>query len=185
MSRCDVDWAELVDQLVEGDQVAFLKLSRLVTGFLSRLRAYDFQEEWPDLIQEVLLALVVAVRKDGIRDRSAVAAYAYSITRKKWASRLRVQYRRHEDQHLPWEDAIGAADAPHVSSAPRAEVVVDVRRALEKLPEKQRRAVFAVYGEGKTYEQASAETGIPLGSLKRYLRESLVELHRMFAPEPE
>jgi DNA-directed RNA polymerase specialized sigma24 family protein len=62
---------------------------------------------------------------------------------------------------------------------------VDVRRALEKLPEKQRMSVFAVYGLGLTYGQAAVETGIPLGSLKRYVREALVELQRVFSPSPE
>jgi RNA polymerase sigma-70 factor (ECF subfamily) len=186
MGRNGENWAEVVDRLVEGDQVAFLKLSRLVTGFLIQRRAYDFREEWPDLIQEVLLALVKAVRRDGIRERSAVVAYTRRITLNKLADRIRDHLRLREDQALPWdEEDIDVADIPHLSSNSRADVIVDVRRALAKLPEKQRKVVFAVYGEQKTYEQASAETGIPLGSVKRYLRDSLAELRRIFPPVPE
>ena len=100
----------MVDQLVEGDQVAFLKLSRLITGFLIRLRAYDFREDWPDLIQEVLLALVKAVRRDGIRERSAVKAYARRTTYNRFAERLRLHSRTREDYTSSLEKAFGVAE---------------------------------------------------------------------------
>ena len=37
------DWAEISKRLLVGDPVALLKVSRLITGFLVQLRAYDFQ----------------------------------------------------------------------------------------------------------------------------------------------
>ena len=174
----------MVDRLVKGDQLAFLELSRLITGFLGQLRAFDFSEEWPDLIQEVLLALVQAVRRDGIRERSAVASYARTITRNKFANRLKAHLDLHEDEALPLEAVEDLAAGLQNGTASRDDIVVDVRHALEKLPERRRQAVFAVYGQGMTYVQAARETGIPLGSLKRYVREGLVELQRIFLPKP-
>jgi RNA polymerase sigma-70 factor (ECF subfamily) len=184
VAKAGKDWAEVVDRLVEGDQLAFLELSRLITGFLAQLRAFDFSDEWPDLIQEVLLALVQAVRRDGIRKRSAVAAYARTITRNKFANRLKAHLNLREDEavQIDAEDVI--AEIHEIDAASREDAVVDVRQALEKLPEKRRKAVFAVYGQGMTYPQAARETGIPLGSLKRYLREGLAELQEVFSPEP-
>ena len=175
----------MVDRLVEGDQLAFLELSRLISSFLAQLRAFDFSEEWPDLIQEVLLALVQAVRREGIRERSAVAGFAWAITRNKFANRLKAHLGLREDEALPWEGLEGLAEFLQNGTASRDDIVVDVRRALEKLPEKQRMSVFAVYGLGLTYGQAALETGIPLGSLKRYVREALAELQRIFSPSPE
>jgi RNA polymerase sigma-70 factor (ECF subfamily) len=52
----------------------------------------------------------------------------------------------------------------------------DVRGALERLSENRRVAVLGVYLEGKTYNAVAEETGIPLGSLKRYLREGIAQL---------
>ena len=69
------DWAAHVEGLAAGDQLAFLKLSRLVTGFLAQLRAYDFRDEWPDLIQEVMLALITASRDGKIRDHRVFPAF--------------------------------------------------------------------------------------------------------------
>ena len=40
---------------------------------------------------------------------------------------------------------------------------------------------LAVYGNERTYEQAASDTGIPLGSLKRHLREGLARLREQFS----
>ena len=39
------NWAAVMQSLIDGDREAFLKLSRLVRGFLVGWRAYDFQDE--------------------------------------------------------------------------------------------------------------------------------------------
>ena len=54
---------------------------------------------------------------------------------------------------------------------------------MQKLPGRQRTIVAGVYGEGKTYEQVAEDTGTPLGSLKRHLRDALVELRAHLAEE--
>lgn len=183
MARARKDWAEVVDRLVEGDQLAFLELSRLITGFLTKLGAFDFSEEWQDLIQEVLLALVQAVRRGRIEKRSAIVGYARTITRNKFADRLKAHLDHREDAAIPIDEEEPLPGEQEASTEPRDDVIVDVRHALEKLPEKRRNAVFAVYGQGMTYPQAARETGIPLGSLKRYVRESLAELQEIFLPK--
>ncbi len=44
---------------------------------------------------------------------------------------------------------------------------------------------YGVYGEGRTYEQVAQDTGIPLGSLKRYLGEGLRQLRAQFLADGE
>lgn len=51
-----------------------------------------------------------------------------------------------------------------------------MREHVRRLPERQRTAIEAVYLSGYTQEEAAASTGIPLGSLKRHLREGLASL---------
>src|SRR5437879_11125765 len=41
----DKDWLAVLDRLLAGDRVAFLEVSRLVTGFLVQLRAYDLDRK--------------------------------------------------------------------------------------------------------------------------------------------
>ena len=57
-----------------------------------------------------------------------------------------------------------------------AEVSRDLSQALGRLPEKQRLVVTGVHVQGRTYDQVAEDTGIPLGSLKRYLRDGLASL---------
>lgn len=42
------DWATLLDPLIEGDRLAFLKWSRKVTSWFAGWRASDFRAEWAD-----------------------------------------------------------------------------------------------------------------------------------------
>ena len=171
------DWAAVVDRLLEGDEVACLQLARLVTGFLASWRAYDFRDEWQDLVQEVLLALIVGAREGRIRDRRAVVGYVRTIAHHKFTDRLKRHLGHKEGQTLPWEEA---SERGLPSAEASEEVVVGVRRSLERLPERKRQVVYAVYGEGKTYEQVAAETGTPLGTVKRFLRDGLAELRREY-----
>lgn len=173
------DWAAIVDRLLEGDEVACLKLSRLVTGFLASWRAYDFQDEWQDLVQEVLIAVITGARENRIRDRRAVVGYVRTIAHNKFMDRLKKHMGHKEDQTLEWEEATERGEELP-AQASDDELVVGMRLSLEKLPERKRRIVYGVYAEGKTYEQVAKETGTPLGTVKRHLRDGLAELRREY-----
>jgi RNA polymerase sigma-70 factor (ECF subfamily) len=175
----------VAERVAGGDGAAFLELSQLVTGFLARLRAYDFEDEWHDLIQEVVLAIVTAQREGRIRDRGAVKGFIWQVTRHKFLDRLGLKQRTNERRRVPLEEEPAALLSNGLYPSPRDEVVVDVRRALEKLPENKRRAVFQVYGEGRTYQEVASGVGVPLGTLKRHLREALRELREIFRADGE
>ena len=164
----------LLDDLVRGDRYAFLRLSRMVTGSLAAMRAYDFRDEWPDLVQEVVSAVAAAYADGRLRDAAALSGFVRSVTRNKLSDRLKREIRLRGEERIVWE-AMTLDDAGPVAF-PERHSAMDVRRALESLPEKKGIALVRVYVEGKTYEEVAAETGIPLGTLKRYLREGLAEL---------
>jgi RNA polymerase sigma-70 factor (ECF subfamily) len=178
------DWAGVVERMLAGDRAAQLRLARLVTGFLAHWGAYDFRPDWPDLVQDVLLAVIRAAREGRVRKPEALVGYVRSIAHHKLMDRLRAHVRHAEDESTPLESKARALGSGQACPADQ-DVVIDVRRALERLPERKRRVIFAVYGEGKTYEQVAEETRIPLGSLKRYLREGMAALRREFAVELE
>jgi RNA polymerase sigma-70 factor (ECF subfamily) len=164
-----------MERLLEGDRLALLRVSRLINGFLGRWNAYDFRDEWDDLIQEVVLAAGLAMRDGKLRERGAIVGYLRTTARFKFVDRLKRHLRCSEDETLPWEEVVEGPLEPSASEAD-PHTARDVRQALDQLPEKRREAVVAVYLEGRTYEEASTSTGIPLGSLKRYLREGLAQL---------
>jgi RNA polymerase sigma-70 factor (ECF subfamily) len=170
------DWVAVVDRLLAGDPLACLEVGRLVTGFLAQLRAYDFRDEWDDLRQEVLLAVVANARAGKLRDAQAFVGYVRIITRNKFFDRLKTALRRHEKEALAWDDATAHALATAVASPDgRGAELWDAVRAL---PGEERRVVEAVYGRGRTYEEACRDTGLPLGTMKRRLRDGLATLRR-------
>lgn len=177
------DWARVADRLLDGDRTAFLKVSRLIASFLVRWRAYDFREEWPDLVQEVLLAVVDGLRTGKVHDPGALVGYAAAIARHKLADRLRAL--RPGDA----SEALSLGSVPDCDPlCPPFERLVEVRLLLSKLPEPHRALIVGVYGEGRTYEAVARETGIPLGTVKRYLRDGLAALRSDRAslrPRPE
>lgn len=181
MATPSEDWAQVLERLLEGDQLALMQLTRLLNSFLGRWNAYDFRDEWDDLIQEVILAAATAMRDGKIRERAAVVGYLRSTARFKFVDRLKAHLRQHEDDHLAWEDVVeGPLDPGHEDASPA--VQHDVRQALESLEEHQRIAVVQCKILNRTIPEAVAETGIPEGSLKRYLRQGLQELRERLEP---
>jgi len=175
----DKDWLAVLGRLLAGDRVAFLEVNRLVTGFLVQLRAYDFREEWDDLRQEVLLSVVANTRAGRLRDPKAFLGYVRIITRNKFIDRLKVRLRHHEKEALPWDEETARA----VTAAERDGRVADLWSAVRDLPAEEQRVLDGVYRQGKTYEQVCAETGLPLGTMKRRLRDGLLALRRRFAED--
>jgi len=169
------DWAAVLERLLEGDRTALLQLTRLINSFLARWNAYDFRDEWDDLIQEVVLAAATGVRDGKLRERGAAFGYLRTTARFKFVDRLKRHLRLAEDASLPWEEVVLAGLEPSVE-APDPGARRDLRTALELLPAKQRDAVVAIYIRGETYDEAAAATGTPLGSLKRHVRDGLAAL---------
>jgi RNA polymerase sigma-70 factor, ECF subfamily len=175
------DWAAVLERLLDGDRLALLQLSRLINSFLGRWNAYDFRDEWDDLIQEVVLAAAQALREGRLRERAAVVGYLRTTTRFKFVDRLKRHLRCQEDETLPWEEVVESSEEP-ADEASDGALRRDLQRALAALPEKQRAAVVAVHVEGRTYPDAADATGIPLGSLKRHLRDGLAALRGVLSP---
>ena len=170
------DWRGNLDRLLAGDRVAFAKFTRLVTGALSGMRAYDFRDEWDDLRQEVVLSVVQNARAGRLRAAEAFVGYVRSITRNKFVDRLKTRLRHHERETLAWDEETARAGA-----VPAAGEAADVWAAVRDLPDEHQRVLDGVYRQGKTYQQVADDSGIPLGTMKRRLRDALVELRRRLA----
>jgi len=177
------DWMAILARLEQGDRLAFLEVNRLVTGCLTRLRAYDFQDEWDDLRQEVVLAVLASARAGRLREPQAFVGYVKVITRNKLMDRLSRHIDGHEKDRLPWDDATAAAALDPAADPDAQADASALRAALDELPPDERRVVDGIYGEGRTYEEVAAATGIPLGTMKRRLRDALVFLRRRLATE--
>jgi RNA polymerase sigma-70 factor (ECF subfamily) len=167
------DWLAVVHALQAGERSAFRELARLITRLLCHYRAYDFRDEWDDVIQEVVLAAARTVAEGRLRRSHEVLGYIRNATRNCFVDWMR---RRKLDSLDEAAQAAGGELSWPAAAEGEPARALSVRDELAKLPEKQRLSVVAVYVEGRTYEEAAEATGIPLGSLKRYLREGLATL---------
>jgi RNA polymerase sigma factor (sigma-70 family) len=165
---------ELLHGTPDAQPVAFAKLSRLISGFLVNLRAFDHREEWEDLRQVVLMKLVQSFTQGKLREPKALVEYARTITRNEFYDFLQAK-----------RGAEASSDPPEISTLEPLDetAALSVRSALQSLPEKQQLVVRAVYLEGRTYEEAATVTAIPLGSLKRYLQQALTHLRKQLFTE--
>lgn len=185
MSAKHEDWLAHLEALSRGDQVAFVKISGVITGFLKRYGAYDLEQEWDDLIQDVMLGLVRAAQRGSIRAPAAFVNYAGSITRNKladWLERAKRPGRpgfSGEAQDL--EDCVNQVDRGEREDT---DLLLDLQRAVSDLPEKPRRVLEAVYINGHSYAEASKQLGLPLGTLKRHQTEGLRLLRSHMGIQP-
>ncbi len=175
MSEGSEDWGTLCERLLEGDRAAFATFNRLVSSYLVRLRAYDFRDEWDDLRQEVLLATLANARAGRLRDPKAFSGYVRVVTRNKFVDRLKRELRVRDDAPLPWDDETARATSEPADPAALAERS-ELWDAVESLPEEQQRLLAGVYLEGRTYQEVADANGVPLGTLKRRLRDGLAAL---------
>ena len=182
-ARAGTDWNDVVARVRQGDRVAFVTLARFVTGFLSSWRAFDFRDDWDDMVQDVVLAVCEAHREGRIDSAGAVAGFLKQTARFKFVDRLRALKRQAPDQDAGELAEAGASPWPpgSIGDGLSAETKVAIWQALDQLPERSRDAVLEVYVRGRTYEEAAETTRLPLGTLKRALREGLAALRSELA----
>ena len=171
MAQPPIDWVGVAGRISRGDRLAFLKLCRLITGFLAQWRAFDFFDDWDDIVQDTAAAFVDACEKNRIQDAAAARAYIRQTTRHKFFDRIRQRKRRREDD-LPVE----AADL--AERTVNSDEMIDLDREIRRLSDRERRVVVATKVEGKTLSEFCAESGESLGTARRDLAAALRKLRR-------
>jgi RNA polymerase sigma-70 factor (ECF subfamily) len=157
-----------------------------VIRYLIRWRAYDFRTDWDDIVQDVLVSTITTYREGRIENDAAFLAYVRQATRFKFVDRIRAG--KHSDNKIDVEESLDRGRAADTDGWPPAhtesetastELRLALQSALEQLSAREKAAVLAIHLRGGTYEEAARATGIPLGSLKRELRNGLARLRRI------
>jgi RNA polymerase sigma-70 factor (ECF subfamily) len=165
----------LLQSVAKGDRTALSLLYRRTSSKLYGIcsRVLDNQAEAEDVLQEVYVTVWGKAGSFDERKASPVTWLAV-IARNKAIDRLRLRRARTESL-----DA--AQDVPD-DSASALEVIErdqESRRlssCLEELEERQQLSIRAAFLDGATYPQLAEREGVPLGTMKSWIRRGLLRL---------
>jgi RNA polymerase sigma-70 factor (ECF subfamily) len=176
-------WAErvLVERLSAGDETALADLYDRYASFVYGLavRMLVDRQIAEDVTQEVF---VVVWEHPGRIDpgRGTLRGFLGTLTHRRAVDAIRREQarRRREARIAPPEDVDDFSDA-----VLRSDTAGRVRRAVEALPDQQRRALELAYFDGYTYRQVADVLGIPEGTAKSRLRMALARISDSLEPE--
>jgi RNA polymerase sigma factor (sigma-70 family) len=166
----------LLQACASGDRTALHSLYRITAPqlFGLALRILKSRELAEEIVQD---SFVLIWRNAHAFDpgRGAAMAWLASVARNQCIDVLRQRGREAPLDHAAMEDWEDEVPSP----ADLAALSQDARRlqdCLDQLEESPRKILRLVYYEGMTYKEAAAHLGVPLGTVKSWVRRSLVRL---------
>jgi RNA polymerase sigma-70 factor, ECF subfamily len=173
----------ILAQVALGNREAFDALYRDTASRLFGicLRVLAERTEAEDTLQDVFTTVW---RKAAQFDATRASAMAWlaMIARNKAIDRLRSMPARQARAALELAQDI---EDPSASPAQQAQAATDrerLERCLELLEPRRRSLVRAAFFDGSTYEELAARARAPLGSIKSWIRRSLLQLRQCLEP---
>lgn len=188
--------AELVARAQAGDRDAFGELVQRWHEKMFRLAWREVQDEAEavEIVQDVFVRAWQAIGT--FRNDSKFSTWIYRITlnrcRDWFRARKRARTVSFNRGGREVDDAIELADrAASLAAEPAEERLVRqfeveaVRRAMQQLPERQRRAITLKVFEGLTLQEIAEVLNKPLSTVKTRVYQGLITLRRLLAePAP-
>jgi RNA polymerase sigma-70 factor, ECF subfamily len=164
-ARPDLQEQELLRRVHQGDELAFSRLFEQHWDGVARLltRLLGDPEPAGDVAQEVFVQLF---RKPPALGEGPLRAWLFRVALNRGYNALRADRRRRtrEDAVARDPSAPAGGDAGVLEEANRAEERDLVRRALLRLPERQRECLL-LRAEGLSYSEVAAALGVAPGSV--------------------
>ena len=164
-------------RLTTGERAALEEIYRATSAKLFGicLRILKDEKEAEDALQDVYINLWRrADRYDP--ERASPISWLATFARNRAVDRLRVGKVRKgsvgEEQAAPLADTAPLADSMMIDAEREARVHV----CLEKLDENPREAIRTAFFEGRTYAEIAENQGVPLGTMKSWVRRGLQKL---------
>jgi RNA polymerase sigma factor (sigma-70 family) len=160
----------------EGDKAAFAELYRLTSSklFGTCLRMLRNRGEAEDILQDVY---VTVWRRANTFDPSRSNAITWLVT----LARNRTIDRLRQHRESLWDDDESEPDIPDDAPSPielaeQSQQRQRLERCLEQLGAPQRDAVREAFFSGATYSELAQRASVPLGTMKSWIRRSLMQL---------
>ncbi len=162
----------------EGDQAAFERVYARTSAKLHALLLAMLGQ--PGLAEEVLQETYMAVWQNARRyQRTAASPMSWLITTARHKAIDRLRSEKGVRHHVTLDDA----PAHMLDTQPHAlamlETASDHRQlhaCLEQLEARQREPIRKAFFQGLTYDELAANAGVPLGTMKSWIRRGLLRL---------
>ena len=179
MSSSPIEREELTRLLVQmghGDQHAFAQLYQRTSSKLFGvcLRMLRERSEAEEVLQETY---ITAWRRAASFDAAKASAITWLVTlaRNKAIDRLRQHREEQLDDPLRLEETADVQPTP-AADAETSQEYQRLQRCLDELESPQRAAVREAFFTGATYNELAARCKVPLGTMKSWIRRSLLQL---------
>lgn len=181
---------DLLVRAQAGDDLAYgalvLKLEAPVRRFVRRLIGQSWVED--DIVQDVFVSLLQHL--DRVDPAQGVRPYVFRMVRNRCYDELRRQGRY---ETVPIDDepgegggtvaALEALDSQPDDAAHWLMLQLEVREAMDRLPEPQRQALILFAEEELSYAEIAEVLGTNIGTVKSRLFHAKKTLRRLLRPE--
>lgn len=158
-----------------GDAVAFESLYRTTSAKLFGicLRVIPQRAEAEEVLQEVFLGIW---RKAEQFDATRASAMTWlsMMTRNKAIDRLRANAGARAQAPIELDEIEGESSASEVAEVAENQERIEI--CLDELETPRRQLIRIAFFEGATYEELAERSGNPLGTVKSWIRRSLLKL---------
>ena len=178
------DDVELVQQVAQGDRLAFLSLydryAPRVFGLAMRILGETMAAQ--EATQDAFVKLWTRAASFN-PDRGSLPAWLLTITRRTALDRLRLDRRRprlaEPEEDEAWSEIADGRQDPEETRW-RA-----LHFAVLELPKEQRQVIELAFYQGLSHSQIAQTMGIPLGTVKTRLRLGMDKLRQSWLTEDE
>jgi len=173
----------LLSQVALGSREAFEALYRGTSSQLFGIcvRVLTERSEAEDALQDVFTTVWRKAAQFDATRASAIAWLAM-IARNKAIDRLRSLPARKERTDIELAQELEDPGASPPQQAQTASDRVRLERCLDQLEPRRRALIRAAFFEGSTYEELATRLESPLGSIKSWIRRSLLQLRECLGP---
>lgn len=173
----------LLSQVALGNREAFEVLYRETAARLFGicLRVLSERSEAEDALQDVFTTVWRKAAQFDVT-RANATAWLTMIARSKAIDRLRAMPARKKQADI---ELAGELEDPGASPPQQAQTAterVQLERCLDQLEPRRRALIRAAFFEGCTYEELATRLAVPLGSIKSWIRRSLLQLRECLGP---
>ena len=167
----------LLKEIALGSRQAFEKLYRDSSPrlFAICLRIVSQRTEAEDVLQEVYATVWHKAGQYDV-ERASAMSWLASIARNKAIDRIRSQPRTRATEPLELAEEVADPTASPQLDAQASTDRVRLDDCLKELDERRRSLIRAAFFDGSTYEELAVRIGSPLGTVKSWIRRSLLQL---------